>query len=88
MLQSKVDSSVSKGISTYKTKFETEDLPKLIDTEVQKRHPAMTEEQKRIKELEIKFEGATKASTRAEMSGKLIRYATEKNIYRPTLPST
>jgi hypothetical protein len=79
-LQSKTDSFVSKGINTYKSKFEKEELPKIIDTEVKKRNPEMTTEQKRIAELEAKFSDAEKSRKKAEVSSKLMRVAQERNI--------
>jgi len=80
LLQSKIDSHVSKGISTYKSKFEKEELPKILDTEVKKRYPEATEEQKRLKEIELKLEHAENSRRKAELSSQLVRYAQEKNI--------
>jgi len=80
LLQKKIDSNISKGISSYKSKFETEELPKLLDSEVKKRFPEMSAEQKRIAELEQKFQSAENASKRAELTAKLVRFAQEKNI--------
>jgi hypothetical protein len=79
-LQKKLDSAVSIGVNTYKTKFEKEELPGLIDTAVQERHPAMTDSEKRIKELEVQFLKSEKQGKRSDVSARLIRYASEKEI--------
>lgn len=79
-LQSKTDSYISKGVNAYRTKFEKEELPKILDTEIKKRNPEMTTEQKRIAELEAKFNDAEKSRKKAEVASKLMRVAQEKNI--------
>lgn len=79
-LQSRIDSHVSKGVSTFKSKFEKEELPKILDSEVKKRYPEATEEQKRLKEIELKLEQAERSRHKAELSSQLIRYAQERNI--------
>lgn len=79
-LQKKLDSAISKGVNSYKNKFKEDELPALIETEVKKRHPEMTPEQKQIKELEIQFQKSEKQGKRSDVSARLIRYATEKEI--------
>ena len=76
----KTNSAISKGINTYKSKFMKDELPLILDTELKKRNPEITEEQKRIKELELKFQSAENTSKKAQLTSQLIRHAQEKNI--------
>ena len=77
---SKIDSETGKRVQSFRQKFEKEELPKLVESELSKRHPQMTDEQKRIKELELKAEQMEKKSRRSDLTTQLTRYAQTKNI--------
>lgn len=70
------DARVSKGIESYSEKT----LPKLLSEKYAAEHPEETDEQKRIKALEISFEQANARAIKAELTNKAIQYATEKKL--------
>jgi hypothetical protein len=76
LLQPKLDSYFTKGLDTWKGN----NLKKLIDEEVAKRNPSETPEQKRIRELEEKYEKAEKDRTREILKNKALSSFSEKKL--------
>ena len=62
LIQPKLDSYFSKGLDTWKNN----NLQKLIDEEVSRRHPAETPEQKAIRELQQQMAQANAEKVKAE----------------------
>jgi hypothetical protein len=80
-LQSIKDNAVSRGILTFEQNFMKDKFPKILDDEVNKRLPVPeTPEQKRLKELELKFTQADADKNRAILQSKLLQRANEKNL--------
>lgn len=80
LAQQLADARVQNGIKTFEDKFIKEKLPSLLETEISKRYPAETPEQKKLKELEMKFELIQKEKNKAEVLSKALKHANEKNI--------
>ena len=76
VLQPRLDSYFTKGLETWKNN----NLQKLVDDEVSKRNPSETPEQKRIRELEEKYEKVEKERTREILKNKALSTLTEKKI--------
>ena len=79
-MQSKLDSYTTKGLATYKTNFMEKDLPKLLNDEITKRYPAETESDKKLRELELKFQESEKDKHNARLQSKLLKVANESKI--------
>jgi len=79
-MQSKLDSYTTKGLATYKTNFMEKDLPKLLNDEITKRYPAETESDKKLRELEVKFQESEKDKHNARLQSKLLKVANESKI--------
>ena len=70
------DARLRQGIDSYSEKT----LPKLLAEKYAKEHPDETDEQKRIKALEIRSEQADARALKAELTTKAITTATEKGL--------
>ena len=79
-MQSKLDSYTTKGLATYKTNFMEKELPKLLNDEITKRYPAETESDKKLRELEVKFQESEKDKHNARLQSKLLKVANESKI--------
>jgi len=79
-MQSKLDSYTTKGLATYKTNFMEKELPKLLNDEITKRYPAETESDKKLRELELKFQESEKDKHNARLQSKLLKVANESKI--------
>lgn len=75
-LQPKLDTYFNKGLGTWKQN----NLQKLIDDAVLAANPAETPEQKRIKELELKWQQSEKQAVRAQQRSTAFSLATEKKL--------
>jgi len=75
-LQSLTDSAVTKGIATFKEKT----LPGLIDEEVKKKNPELTEDQKKIQQLATDLETMKSEAKKANLKSFAITLVTEKKI--------
>jgi len=60
--------------------WQKENMPKFIDEEISKRYPAETEEQKRLKALEVELENEKKSRIRSELKNKAISHLTSKGL--------
>ena len=60
--------------------FQKENLPKLLDGEIKKRFPETTEEQRKIKELELRVQQMQKETQLKENRIKLIEYLNQNNL--------
>ena len=76
VLQPKLDGHFTKGLETWKANS----LPKLIEDEISKRFTAETPEQKKIRELEQKWEQAESARVRESLLNKATKEATQKGL--------
>lgn len=76
VLQPRLDSFFTKGLETWKSN----NLQKLVEEEVTKRNPSETPEQKRIRELEEKYEKAEKERTREMLKNKALSTFSEKKL--------
>ena len=76
LLQPRLDKYFSKGLETWKEKT----LPEIVDSEVSKRMPTETEEQKRIRQLEEQIQSEKSARITESARNKALSYATEKGI--------
>lgn len=79
-LNSRLDSAVSKGNNTFQENFMKEKFPKLLEDEITKRFPPQTEEQKRLKELELKFQEAENEKLKAKLQARLLKVASDSGI--------
>ena len=70
------DARYTKGLETWKQNH----LQQLIDEEVKKRYPDQTPEQKRIAELEAKFNEAEEKALKSQLTTHAIKIATNKNL--------
>jgi hypothetical protein len=71
------DSRVSQGINTYKEKQKIlfdKTVDERVETEIRKRMPNETPDQKRIREIELKFEIQEKKAKRSEMEKIALQY--------------
>ena len=75
-LQSFSDTRVTEAIKTYKEKT----LPKLLDEEIQKRYPAETEEQKKIRDLQMQMEQFQQQAQREKLNNVALSKATEAGV--------
>ncbi|MED3346614.1 DUF4355 domain-containing protein, partial [Bacillus thuringiensis] len=75
-LQPKLDSFFSKSLGVWKQNH----LQKLMDDAVLAANPAETPEQKRIKELELKWQQSEKQAVRAQQRSTALSLATEKKL--------
>ena len=73
-------SKLGKQATALREKIITEEFPKLLDTEITKRYPAETPEQKKLKDLEIKFQQAETDRQRTNIINKMMKVANEKSI--------
>lgn len=72
-----LDSAVSKGVESFKTKK----MPSYIEKAIKdKSEEGLTDEQKQLKELQAQIELMKKEKTRAEMSSKFTKTLTDKNL--------
>lgn len=76
VLQPRLDSYFTKGLNTWKEN----NLGKLVDAEVKKLNPEMTEEQRQINELKQQLEDQRREATREKLMNKAISHATEKEL--------
>ncbi|MEC1772829.1 DUF4355 domain-containing protein [Schinkia azotoformans] len=76
LLQPKLDSYFTKGLSTWKEN----NLQKLIDEEVSKKLPSETPEQKQLKELQQKLVQMEQEKTRESLKNKALSIASEKKL--------
>lgn len=76
VLQPRLDSYFTKGLNTWKEN----NLNKLVDAEVKKLNPEMTEEQRQINELKQQLEDQRKEAAREKNMNKAISHATDKQL--------
>lgn len=76
VIQPTLDKYHAKSLESWKTN----NLDKLVDDEVKKRNPDMTEEQKRIAALEEKLEQKDKEAQREKLTNFAMKQATEKGL--------
>lgn len=76
LLQPRLDSYFTKGLNSWKEKT----LPNVIEDELKKRNPEMTEEQRRINELEKKLEDQIKAANREKVRNAAMSHASSKEL--------
>jgi len=70
IIQARLDKNFNKGLETWKKN----NLPGLIESEVTKRNPELSPEQKRLKELELKI----KETEAANLRERLTNFASNK----------
>ena len=75
-LNSFADARVTAGVETFKKNS----LPKLIDEEIGKRFPAVTEEQKKMKELEQKLQDLHRESTLKDRKTSALQHFTKEGL--------
>ena len=75
-LQSQIDSNVTKGIETFKSKT----MPNLIEEEIKKKFPAETDEQKRVRLLEENFAKLQNEAKRKDLLNIALKKANEKKL--------
>lgn len=76
LLQPRLDSYFTKGLNSWKEKT----LPNVIEDELKKRNPEMTEEQRRINDLEKKLEEQIKTAQREKVRNAAISHASSKDL--------
>jgi enoyl reductase-like protein len=76
LLQPILDKYHAKGLDTWKAN----NLEKIVEEEYQKRNPAETEEQKRLRKLEAELEREKKERVRETLKNKALSIATEKGL--------
>lgn len=80
IIQPKLDSYVSKAISTHDEKFKANELPKLVDERYKKLYPDADPRDSKIAELEVKFEAAQKESNRKDLKNKALKIAQDSKL--------
>lgn len=80
LVKSELDSEKDKHHGTALQTWKDKNLQALIDSEVAKRNPEETPEQKRIRELEEKVASNEKEATRNALKAKALEYANEKGV--------
>lgn len=75
-LQQYGDTRVTDGIKSW----QKNNLQKLIDDAVAKANPQETEEQKKIRELQEKFENSEKERARESLKNKALKVASDKKL--------
>jgi hypothetical protein len=76
LMQSEKDSHFTKSLETWKNN----NLNVLIDTEIAKRYPEETEDQKRIRKLETELVDSKKTAHKTGLKNRAITTLTEKGI--------
>ena len=75
------DKAVTSALKTYEENFMKEKFPKILDEEVSKRLPApLTDAEKRLQELEIKFQRTEQEKKVAQLQSILLKKANEKGL--------
>jgi hypothetical protein len=75
-LQSEKDRHFSKGLDTWKEKS----LPELLESEIKKRYPDETEEQKQLRELKLQFDQLKQEKQKETIRNQAYKEATEKGL--------
>jgi hypothetical protein len=75
-LQSYTDAKITKALKTY----ESETVPKLVDSEISKRYPAETPEQKKLKEMESKLASLETEAKREKLVNLALTEAQKRNL--------
>jgi Domain of unknown function (DUF4355) len=76
LIQPRLDQNFTKGLETWKAK----NLETLVNEEVAKRNPALTEEQKRIAALEKELQDQKKEAQREKLTNFAMKHATDKKL--------
>jgi hypothetical protein len=76
LLQPKLDSFFTKGLTTWKEK----NLTGLVEEEYRKKHPEETEEQKQIRQLQERLDASEKKSQRESLLNKALEVADGKGL--------
>lgn len=76
LLQKEKDTHFTKSLETWKNN----NLKQLVETEISKRFPAETEDQKKLRQLQADFEAEKKNRARSELKNKAITHLTGKGI--------
>jgi len=76
IMQSEKDAHFTKSLDTWKTN----NLNALVEAEIAKRHPEETEDQKRIRKLEMELNDTKKNAQRTGLKNRAITVLTEKGI--------
>ena len=79
-VKSDLDSEKDKHHNTALETWKSNNLESLVETELAKRNPKETEEQKRIAALEKELESQKKAAQREKLMNVAIKQATEKGL--------
>lgn len=80
LIQSEADKMSAKAIDTFKKNFEEKEKPRLVSEEYNKKHPPETAEQKRIRELELKFENSENDKKRESLKLKMAQILNSKKL--------
>lgn len=75
-LQSEKDRHFSKGLDTWKEKS----LPELLESEIKKRYPDETDEQKQLRELKLQFDQLQQEKQKETIRNQAYKEATEKGL--------
>jgi len=76
IMQSEKDAHFTKSLDTWKTN----NLNALVEAEIAKRHPEETEDQKRIRKLELELSDSKKTAIKTGLKNRAITVLTEKGI--------
>lgn len=76
ILQKEKDTHFTKSLETWKNN----NLNSLVETEIAKKFPAETEEQKKLRQLQDAFEAEKKNRARSDLKNKAITHLTSKGI--------
>jgi hypothetical protein len=76
LLQPRLDAFFTKGLTTWKEKS----MPDVLETEIKKRFPGETPEQKQIRELQVKQAESERKAVRAELKNKALSILTTKGL--------
>jgi hypothetical protein len=80
LLKSYNDQIANIAVDTFKEKFETEEVPKLVQNKYDEAHPPESEEAKRLRTLETTVETEKKARVKAELRTIATEAATENGL--------
>jgi hypothetical protein len=79
-LKSYNDMITRQAVETFRSKFETEEVPKLVQDKYDEAHPPESEEAKRLRTLETTVETEKKARVKAELRTIATEAATENGL--------
>lgn len=80
LIQSEADKMSAKAIDTFKKNYEEKEVPKLVNEKYNKEHPAETDSDKKIRELQQRIEASENEKKRETLKVKLAQVLNAKKM--------